>query len=166
MSFHGGVTETILFHGWRIDNTQGMIGSVVGVVLLTALYEGLKSYRHLLCSWIAESIFTRAQRSSGETSTLNRDSTYESIVIRLVPSRCRNFNSPRDLYRCSALLFSGLHLFQTLLHVIQVVLGYFLMFIFMTYNYWLCIAIGAGTALGYWLFAWEKSSNENTECCS
>lgn len=71
-----------------------------------------------------------------------------------------------DLYYYSALLFSGVHFFQTFLHVIQVVLGYFLMFIFMTYNYWLCIAIGVGTALGYWLFSWEKNNNENTDCCS
>lgn len=45
MSFHGGVEETILFKDWRIDNAQGMIGSVIGVILLTAIYEGLKSYR-------------------------------------------------------------------------------------------------------------------------
>ncbi|KYQ48257.1 High affinity copper uptake protein 1 [Trachymyrmex zeteki] len=121
MSFHGGVAETILFEKWRINNAQGMVGSVIGVILLTALYEGLKSYRHVF---------------------------YYSV------------------YYYSALLFSGVHFFQTLLHVIQIVFGYFLMFIFMTYNYWLCIAIGTGTALGYWLFQWEKSNNDNTDCCS
>ncbi|XP_012221636.1 high affinity copper uptake protein 1-like [Linepithema humile] len=130
MSFHGGVTETILFSGWRISDTSGLIGSIVGIILLTALYEGLKSYReHLFAS----------------TTFLRRNQ----------PQKSRN-----------ALLFSGIHLFQTLLHVIQLVLGYFLMFIFMTYNYWLCIAIAAGTALGYWLFAWNKVNNENTVCCS
>ncbi|XP_077259469.1 high affinity copper uptake protein 1 [Temnothorax americanus] len=130
MSFHGGVVETILFQGWRIDNAQGMVGSVIGVILLTALYEGLKSYR--------EYLFSR-------TTFLRKNQQRKS----------RN-----------ALLFSGVHFFQTLLHVIQVVLGYFLMFIFMTFNYWLCIAVGAGTALGYWLFSWEKINNNNTDCCS
>ncbi|XP_014485786.1 PREDICTED: high affinity copper uptake protein 1-like [Dinoponera quadriceps] len=130
MSFHGGVAETILFHDWRINNAQGMIGSVVGIILLTALYEGLKSYREYL--YARTTFFRRSQQKKSR----------------------------------KALLFSGIHLFQTFLHVIQVVLGYFLMFIFMTYNYWICIAVGVGTALGYWLFAWEKSSNENTECCS
>ncbi|XP_011878763.1 PREDICTED: high affinity copper uptake protein 1-like isoform X2 [Vollenhovia emeryi] len=121
MSFHGGVAETILFSGWNINNAQGMVGSVIGVILLTALYEGLKSYR--------EYLFAR-------TTFLTENQEKKS----------RN-----------ALLFSGVHFFQTFLHVIQVVLGYFLMFIFMTYNYWLCIAIGVGTAFGYWLFSWEKS---------
>jgi copper transporter 1 len=45
MSFHDGVTETILFRNWHINNVQGMIGSIIGIVLLAALYEGLKSYR-------------------------------------------------------------------------------------------------------------------------
>ncbi|XP_039314916.1 high affinity copper uptake protein 1 isoform X2 [Solenopsis invicta] len=129
MSFHGGVAETILFKGWRVDDTPGMIGSVIGVVLLTVLYEGLKSYR--------EYLFAR-------TTFLRKNQQKKSR---------------------SALLFSGVHVFQMLLHVIQVVLSYFLMFIFMTYNYWLCIAIGIGTAFGYWLFCWEKSNNDNTDCC-
>ncbi|XP_032683727.1 high affinity copper uptake protein 1-like [Odontomachus brunneus] len=129
MAFHGGLTETVLFRGWSINDAQGMVGSVIGVILLSALYEGLKSYRDYL--YVRTACIKRKQKKSRHS-----------------------------------LLFSGIHLFQTLLHVIQVVLGYFLMFIFMTYNYWLCIAIGVGTALGYWLFAWEKSNNENTECCS
>ncbi|XP_029156927.1 high affinity copper uptake protein 1-like isoform X2 [Nylanderia fulva] len=129
MSFHGGVVETILFNGWYINDVSGMISSVIGIILLTTLYEGLKSYREYL--FARTEIFKKNQRES------------------------RN-----------VLLFSKVHFLQTFLHVIQVVLGYFIMFIFMTYNYWLCIAVGVGTAVGYWLFAWEKTNNSNTECCS
>lgn len=85
-------------------------------------------------------------------------------MVLMISVKCLQFY--HVVYYYSALLFSGVHFFQTLLHVIQVVLGYFLMFIFMTYNYWLCIAIGIGTAFGYWLFAWDKTSNDNTDCCS
>ncbi|CAL1673994.1 unnamed protein product [Lasius platythorax] len=129
MSFHGGVAETILFDGWHINDVSGMISSAIGIILLTALYEGLKSYREYL--FARTEFFKKNQRKS------------------------RN-----------VLLFSRVHFFQTLLHVIQVVLGYFIMFIFMTFNYWLCIAVGVGTAVGYWLFAWEKTNNNNTDCCS
>ncbi|GAB1867387.1 Copper transport protein [Camponotus japonicus] len=128
MTFHGGVTETILFNGWHTNNVSGMISSVIGIILLTAIYEGLKSYR--------ESLFAR------------------TAFLRKNQRESRN-----------ALLFSKVHFFQTFLHVIQVVLGYFIMFIFMTYNYWFCIAVGVGTVVGYWLFAWEKSNNDNTNCC-
>ncbi|KAL6446271.1 hypothetical protein ACFW04_001112 [Cataglyphis niger] len=129
MTFHGGVEVTILFNGWHINDVSGMISSVIGIILLTALYEGLKSYREFL--------FAR------------------TTFLKKKQRRSRN-----------ALLFSRVHFLQTFLHVMQVVLGYFIMFIFMTYNYWLCIAIGVGTAVGYWLFAWEKTNNDNTECCS
>ncbi|XP_072759468.1 high affinity copper uptake protein 1 isoform X1 [Anoplolepis gracilipes] len=122
MSFHGGVEETILFNGWYINNLSGMLSSVIGIILLTALYEGLKSYREFLFARTA--FLKKNQRKSRQV-----------------------------------------HAFQTLLHVIQIVLGYFIMFIFMTYNYWLCIAVGVGSAVGYWLFAWEKTNNDNTDCC-
>ncbi|XP_078049700.1 high affinity copper uptake protein 1 isoform X1 [Augochlora pura] len=65
----------------------------------------------------------------------------------------------------TALLFSKVHLIQTVGHVLQLVIGYFLMLIFMTYNVWLCLAVAIGTALGYWLFSWEKSSGDNIDCC-
>nr|KAF6315409.1 solute carrier family 31 member 1 [Myotis myotis] len=44
------------------------------------------------------------------------------------------------------LLFSGL-----------VVISYFLMLIFMTYNGYLCIAVAAGAGTGYFLFSWKKA---------
>ncbi|KAG5324280.1 COPT1 protein, partial [Pseudoatta argentina] len=153
MSFHGGVAETILFEKWRINNTQGMIGSVIGVILLTALYEGLKSYREYL---FAHTTFLRKNHQKKSRKYVNSNYDFRKVLTIFY----------YVVYYYSALLFSGVHFFQTFLHVIQVVLGYFLMFIFMTYNYWLCIAVGTGTALGYWLFQWEKANNENTDCCT
>lgn len=54
-------------------------------------------------------------------------------------------------------MFSWMHGFQTCLHIIQMVLSYFLMLIFMTYNVWLCLAVVLGAAVGYFLFGWKKS---------
>ncbi|OAD57970.1 High affinity copper uptake protein 1 [Eufriesea mexicana] len=64
-----------------------------------------------------------------------------------------------------SLLFSRIHILQTVAHTLQLVIGYCLMLIFMTYNIWLCLAVAVGAALGYWLFAWEKSSGDNIDCC-
>lgn len=50
------------------------------------------------------------------------------------------------------------HCCQTVLHLLQVVLSYCLMLIFMTYNVWLCLAVALGSAAGYFLFGWRKSS--------
>nr|6M97_A Chain A, Chimera protein of High affinity copper uptake protein 1 and Soluble cytochrome b562 [Salmo salar]6M98_A Chain A, Chimera protein of High affinity copper uptake protein 1 and Soluble cytochrome b562 [Salmo salar] len=54
-------------------------------------------------------------------------------------------------------MLSMAHLLQTVLHVIQVVVSYFLMLVFMTYNAYLCMAVAAGAGLGYFLFSWKKA---------
>lgn len=48
MAFHFGVTETILFQKWQTTNWQEVLGSSIGIVLLGAVYEALKSYRYYL----------------------------------------------------------------------------------------------------------------------
>lgn len=180
MTFHGGVEVTILFNGWHINDVSGMISSVIGIILLTALYEGLKSYRWVkywlrikirtinhMYACITASFFSRAQhflrRSKGDLGSM---CLYIIFFFLLFSQNVTVLAQYLLHVYYSALLFSRVHFLQTFLHVMQVVLGYFIMFIFMTYNYWLCIAIGVGTAVGYWLFAWEKTNNDNTDCCT
>ncbi|KAF7988006.1 hypothetical protein HCN44_007500 [Aphidius gifuensis] len=62
-------------------------------------------------------------------------------------------------------MFCGFHIYQTIIHMIQFTCGYILMFIFMSFNIWLGIAVVFGSGFGYWLFAWNKFTNENTDCC-
>ncbi|XP_072034193.1 uncharacterized protein [Amphiura filiformis] len=45
-------------------------------------------------------------------------------------------------------------LLLTFLHVIRVLLGYFLMLSIMTYNWWILIVILSGSAIGYLFFGW------------
>jgi len=54
-------------------------------------------------------------------------------------------------------MFSSMHVVQTLLHIIQFVVSYFLMLIFMTYNVWLCMAVALGAGVGYFIFGWRRS---------
>uniref|UniRef100_A0A1I7YJY4 Copper transport protein n=1 Tax=Steinernema glaseri TaxID=37863 RepID=A0A1I7YJY4_9BILA len=58
--------------------------------------------------------------------------------------------SSRTNYRQKLLSFP--HLSQTTLFGMQIVLSYFLMLVFMTFSVWLCIAVTAGAAVGYYLF--------------
>lgn len=69
------------------------------------------------------------------------------------------------ILRFSSKMFSSVHLAQTALHGLQLLIGYILMLIFMTYNVYLCAAVIIGATLGYWLFSADKSNSENTECC-
>ncbi len=49
------------------------------------------------------------------------------------------------------------HILQSILHVVQVGLGYLLMLVAMTYNGWLFLAVIFGAGVGYFIFAvWRK----------
>ncbi|XP_049955509.1 high affinity copper uptake protein 1-like isoform X2 [Schistocerca serialis cubense] len=134
MTFHTGYTETVLFDGWKINSVGGLIGSIIGIVFMAALYEGLKYYREYLFWKTYNGLQYRSVSEPGEKNTTSEDN---QIVQRN--------------------MFSSMHFFQTFLHIVQVVLSYFLMLIFMTYNVWLCLGVVIGAALGYFLFGWKKS---------
>ncbi|KAG9438121.1 high affinity copper uptake protein 1 isoform X1 [Apis mellifera carnica] len=129
MSFHIGENEVILFDEWHPVDWQGLGWSMVGVILIASIYEGIKNYRdHLYIN----------------TTRLWKN---------------------KEINNRGTLLFSKIHFLQTIIHVVQLVIGYCLMLIFMTYNIWLCIAVAFGTALGYWLFSWDKSNGDSDDCC-
>ncbi|EDW99169.1 high affinity copper uptake protein 1 [Drosophila yakuba] len=47
---------------------------------------------------------------------------------------------------------SGMHILQTFLHVLQVLISFLLMLVFMTFNVWLCVAVLLGAGVGYYIF--------------
>jgi len=63
-------------------------------------------------------------------------------------------------------LLSLPHMIQTLLHIIQMTLSYFLMLIAMTFNTYLLLAIVFGAGFGHFLFGWRRSSvlDHNEHC--
>ena len=48
MTFHSGYCEVVLFENWKILSIGGLIGSMIGIAIMAALYEGLKYYREYL----------------------------------------------------------------------------------------------------------------------
>ncbi|XP_057326985.1 high affinity copper uptake protein 1 isoform X2 [Microplitis mediator] len=134
MYFHFGYDETILFESWKISTLGGLIGSMIGIIIMAALYEGLKYYREYLF-W----------------------KTYNTLQYRSVTAPPEKNPTTEDSRVVQPTMLSWMHTFQTLLHIIQIILSYFLMLIFMTYNVWLCVAVVLGAAIGYFLFGWKKS---------
>ncbi|KAH8293479.1 hypothetical protein KR054_000838, partial [Drosophila jambulina] len=59
---------------------------------------------------------------------------------------------------------SRLHLIQTFLHVLQVLISFLLMLVFMTFNVWLCLAVLLGAGVGYYIFG--AFSNRINEHCN
>ncbi|XP_063972803.1 high affinity copper uptake protein 1-like isoform X3 [Diachasmimorpha longicaudata] len=134
MAFHGGYCETVLFDTWKISSMGGLIGSMIGIIIMAALYEGLKYYREYLF-W----------------------KTYNALQYRSVSMPAEKNVVAEDNRVVQPTMISQMHFFQTFLHIVQIVLSYFLMLIFMTYNTWLCSAVVLGAAIGYFLFGWKKS---------
>ncbi|XP_066594927.1 high affinity copper uptake protein 1-like isoform X2 [Prorops nasuta] len=134
MFFHGGYNEVILFESWKTSSIGGLIGSVIGIAIMAALYEGLKYYREYLF-W----------------------KTYNALQYRSVTVPSEKNVVTEDNRVVQPTMFSWMHTFQTFLHIVQIILSYFLMLIFMTYNVWLCFGVVLGAAIGYFLFGWKKS---------
>ncbi|XP_042551552.1 high affinity copper uptake protein 1 isoform X1 [Dipodomys merriami] len=125
----------LLFSGLVINTPGEMAGAFVAVFLLAMFYEGLKIARESLLRKSQVSIRYNSMPVPGPNGTILME-THKTVGQQML---------------------SFPHLLQTVLHIIQVVISYFLMLIFMTYNGYLCIAVAAGAGTGYFLFSWKKA---------
>ncbi|EDO27532.1 predicted protein [Nematostella vectensis] len=140
MAFFFSKKTVILFEGWSVDTVGGMIGSCIAVFILAVLYEGLKVSREML------------KRKYGYVMSVDMDTkVYGSNQNQTVTVTETRGHIPRSK------ICNLHHFIQSLLHIVQVTLSYFLMLIFMTYNGWLCIAVALGAGFGYFLFGWKLS---------
>lgn len=135
MYFHFGMDEYVLFKSWKVSTAGGMIASVIGVFLIGMLYEGLKYFREYLFKQYISSIQFSTVAITGEGGRVSQVHKVEKHKM-----------------------LSWAHGLQTMLHVIQLIVSYFLMLIFMTYNVWLCVGVILGAGVGYFIFGWKKAS--------
>ncbi|XP_038230817.1 probable low affinity copper uptake protein 2 isoform X2 [Dermochelys coriacea] len=133
MYFYFSDKVVLLFDFWNVHTPAGMVLSVLVVLLLTVLYEAIKiSKTKLLRRLILAIPTTLSQESCREPET-------ESINSNLGQ---QNTTSERwFLY----------HISQSLLHVVQVVIGYLVMLMVMSYNTWIFLGVIVGSALGYYV---------------
>lgn len=166
MSFHGGYDETILFEQWKIDSLSGLLWSMLLIFVMAALYEGLKYYREHLF-WRTYNALqyrpvTVTEKSNGNGVAVAGTSTAERGGAGAGGDGSNGATGGGGLNEEGArivqpTMLSLMHLYQTLLHILQVTTSFLLMLIFMTYNTWLCLAVVLGAGLGYFLFGWKKS---------
>ncbi|NXG63106.1 COPT1 protein, partial [Hemiprocne comata] len=136
MTFHFSYENVPLLFSGLIINTPGeMAGAFVAVFFLAMFYEGLKIARECLLRKSQVSIRYNSMPVPGPNGTILME-THKTVGQQML---------------------SFPHLLQTVLHIIQVVVSYFLMLIFMTYNGYLCIAVAAGAGMGYFFFSWKKA---------
>ncbi|KAM4876962.1 protein SLC31A2 isoform 1-T1 [Thomomys bottae] len=123
----------LLFDFWSVHSPAGMALSVLVVLLLAVLYEAIKVGKAKLLHRTLESLpVSTSQQVILET---DRDSA--------------SLDSPRvnRMHRRWFLCYFG----QSLVHVAQVVIGYFVMLTVMSYNTWIFLGVVLGSAVGYYL---------------
>ncbi|XP_067398272.1 protein SLC31A2 [Emydura macquarii macquarii] len=133
MHFFFSDKVVLLFDFWNVHSPAGMVLSVLVVLLLAVLYEAIKIGKTKLLRRTLLAIPTTLSQESREN--LERGSV----------------NSGLDQQNATPKRWFLYHLSQTLLHVVQVVLGYLVMLVVMSYNTWIFLGVIAGSAVGYYV---------------
>ncbi|XP_059213521.1 probable low affinity copper uptake protein 2 [Centropristis striata] len=143
MTFGVSSSVTLLFDFWDVHGPAGMVLSVLVVLLLTVFYEVLKVWRVWLGSrsQLAPPPYGAPPACRSDSSSVLESSPSESSLTPMEPT------PPSGSTRNSWLL----HGIQTLLHMLQVTLGYMLMLCVMSYNTWIFLGVIVGSVLGYFL---------------
>lgn len=123
--------------------------------IFAILYEGLKTLRE----WL---IYYDVQKLKENVKIVNDENNDK---LHLVDDK---FKRPSRTKTISVSF--GMHIIQSLLHVVQVGYGYILMFVAMTFNGWLFLAVCFGAGTGYFIFAKTRhlfglNTREDNEHC-
>nr|XP_033817218.1 probable low affinity copper uptake protein 2 isoform X2 [Geotrypetes seraphini] len=132
MHFFFSDKVTLLFDFWNVQSAPGMVLSVLVVLLLAVLYESIKVGKARL--------FQKTKLAI--PPNINQEHLLED-----------NMSSNRVTlhYSNPSQRWLWLHAGQSLVHIIQVVLGYLLMLCAMSYNSWIFVGILLGSGIGYYL---------------
>ncbi|XP_032020800.1 protein SLC31A2 isoform X2 [Hylobates moloch] len=135
MHFIFSDTAVLLFDFWSVHSPAGMALSVLVLLLLAVLYEGIKVGKAKLLNQLLVNLPTSiSQQTIAETETDGDSACSDSSPVGRTHHRW---------YLC--------HFGQSLIHVIQVVIGYFIMLAVMSYNTWIFLGVVLGSAVGYYL---------------
>ncbi|TGZ59498.1 hypothetical protein CRM22_009008 [Opisthorchis felineus] len=172
MYFNTDAPFHLLFEPWYIDTPGKLVGAFIGIFILASFYECCAALREKLllkaacrdrCPTVVDDSNTTplAGPSCPSCPVSSNDTTKglvepgnagESSHSRLlITLRLRQFDK-----RPPVKLFDGLHMVQTLLHLIHMFIAYMLMLVVMTYNVYMLIAVISGFTLGYFAFARQR----------
>uniref|UniRef100_A0A8B9WKJ0 Copper transport protein n=1 Tax=Bos mutus grunniens TaxID=30521 RepID=A0A8B9WKJ0_BOSMU len=118
----------LLFDFWSVHSPTGMALSVLVILLLAVLYESIKVGKARLLYQALMNLSIPTSQQLIEAADQDSSSTDSLPVSR----------SPLRWFLC--------HFGQSLLHVAQVVVGYFVMLAVMSYNTWIFFGVVLGSA--------------------
>ncbi|CAD6992795.1 unnamed protein product [Ceratitis capitata] len=155
--FHGGHCERILWRSWVASTVVEFGFSCLVWFFIAFLYEALKFLR--------QQLHKRSAQKSAERMSMEVEARRAAH-----PPGCPQAPSPLPEIKGKTYgehLFSSDHIIQSLLNVVQIIISYLLMLVFMNFNYWLCLSMILGLGFGYFCFGWIRHEGVNgTECCN
>ncbi|KAI1293714.1 High affinity copper uptake protein 1 [Halotydeus destructor] len=131
---HSSYGDVLLFKDWLLASCTETTIAIVVLFFLAIVYEAVKTYQ--------VSLLTKKTSHSNcypVASTTSGDSCHED-------------------YPWLRQMFSWVHLVSTIVHMIQITIGYALMLAVMTYNVHLIVAVVTGSGVGFLLFSWRRRS--------
>ncbi|XP_011210456.1 high affinity copper uptake protein 1 isoform X2 [Bactrocera dorsalis] len=156
MVLHGGHCERILWRGWVASTVTEFGLACVAWFVIAFLYEALKFGR--------QQLHKHAAQKAAESMALEVEARRAAH-----PPGCTHAPTPLPEIRVKTNrdhLFSMHHIIQSLLNVVQIIISYLLMLVFMNFNYWLCLSMILGLGFGYFCFGWIRQQGTGTECCT
>ncbi|XP_068104384.1 protein SLC31A2 [Hyperolius riggenbachi] len=157
MHFAFSDNVTLLFDFWTVQTVTGLLLSCLIVLLLSVLYELSKVWKSNLLKQVLLTLpltpdsltpslisDTEANVSANSEPLLTPDPLYPGDGYETLRSQPARLSSSH----CRWWL---LHSFLAFLHTAQVVLGYMLMLLVMSYNTAVFLAVLLGSGVGYYL---------------
>ncbi|XP_053329827.1 probable low affinity copper uptake protein 2 [Spea bombifrons] len=148
---------TLLFDFWTVHTLAGLILSFLVVLLLTILYEISKVWKSNL---LTRTLLAFPVTDDPIPSSFLTSDSEAAVVVTADPSQERDTISSQQT-ETSGSLYAGhvasncrwwfLHCSLSLVHMVQIVLGYMLMLCVMSYNASIFIAVIIGSGLGYYM---------------
>jgi hypothetical protein len=136
MTFHTGYCETVLLEDWKVGSVSELVGSMIGIFSMVALYES----QALQGLPVVEDIQLTSEKSCSDACE-ERKQGRDSWTVHMVRE---------VIYKEPQMMFGRMYDFQTFLQIVLIVLNYILMLIMM-HNVWPCVSVIIGTVTGYFL---------------
>jgi copper transporter 1 len=163
MYFHLSSNTLLFFEGWSLNSASSktyvadrgrkfvfyivlylsyvaaIAGATIALLVIAALYEGLKFLRERIMRQTLEDVAERELEGHKTTCCKAEGSQKEYIRLPLLS-----------------------HVLQTILHMIQIFVSYLLMLAVMTYNVWLFLGVLVGSGIGYFAMSWYMPRSQQS----
>jgi len=154
------INTCIVFRQWHISSTFSFVLSFFVIIALGVLYEYLREVQKTVDRRIAAGLrgsgAERARGSrSGSRARREASSSPEGLSEVEDSGLLTGRRALKRASGCGTPVPLVLRIIRAILYGVTVLLSFFLMLVFMTYNAYLILAVVAGAALGHFIFGKE-----------